>query len=185
MIRLTLSSIALLWFCLSVAADDSSVKGYAIENIENYEFETEKEELIIEDLSVLQRYVLDSQRKELKDLLARKLGVLSLEGNKNDLPTLQQLILSGSLERKDVRAWQSLGIVFGDILVAEHGLKWISYEDDIGKSKALRWKDTDNFVFPITFFPSGFTLRNVSLSRRFTSEFLRIFEPLRITEQKR
>ena len=112
MIRLILSSIALLWFCLSVAADDSSVKEYAIENIENYEFETEKEELIIEDLSVLQRYVLDSQRKELKDLLARKLGVLSLEGNKNDLPTLQQLILSGSFERKDVRAWQSSGDCF-------------------------------------------------------------------------
>ena len=64
----------MLWFCLSVAADDSSVKGYAIENIENYEFETEKEELIIEDLSVLHAYALDSQRKELKDLLARKLA---------------------------------------------------------------------------------------------------------------
>ena len=163
MIRLILSSIALLWFCLSVAADDSSAKEYAIENIENYEFETEREELIIEDLSVFQRYVLETQRKELKDLLARKLGVLSLEGNKNDLPTLQQLILSGSFERKDVRAWQSLGIVFGDILVAEHGLKWISYEDDIGKSKALRWKDTDNFVFPITFFS-----KRIHFKERFT-----------------
>ena len=88
MIRLIPSSLALLWFCLSVAVNGAPAKEYAIENIENYEFETEKEELIIEDLSVLQNYVLDSQRKELKDLLARKLGVLSLEGNKNDLPTL-------------------------------------------------------------------------------------------------
>ena len=34
----------------------------------------------------------------------------------------------------------------------EFGLSWISYEDEAGISKALRWRDTDNFVFPITFF---------------------------------
>ena len=96
-------------------------------------------------------------------MLARKLGVLSLEGNKNDLPALQQLIVAGGFERKDVRAWQSLGIVFGDILVAEHGLEWISYEDDLGKSKALRWRQTDNFVFPVTFFS-----KRIHFKQRFT-----------------
>ena len=163
MTKLVPSLTASLCLCFSVAANDPPVKDYALENIENYEFQTEKEELIIEDLSVLQRYALDSQRKELKDLLARKLGVLSLEGNKDDLLTLEQLILAGSFERGDVRAWQSLGIVFGDILVAEHGLEWVSYEDDLGKSKALRWRNTDNFVFPITFFS-----KRVHFKERFT-----------------
>ena len=163
MIRLIYSSITLLCLYCSVAAESPAAKEYALEDLKNYEFENEKEELIIEDLSVLQRYALDSQRKELKDLLARKLGVLSLEGNKNDLPTLQQLILVGGFARKDVRAWQSLGIVFGDILVAEHGLKWISYEDDVGKSKALRWRKTDNFIFPITFFS-----KRIHFKQRFT-----------------
>ena len=80
MIRLTLSSIALLWFCLSVAADDSSVKEYAIENIENYEFETEKEELIIEDLSVLQRYVLGLATKRTQRFVSQKAGRFVIRG---------------------------------------------------------------------------------------------------------
>ncbi len=163
MTRLVYSSITLLCLCCSVAAESPAAKEYLLEDLKNYEFENEREELIIEDLSVLQSYALDSQRKELRDLLARKLGVLSLEGNKNDLPALQQLILAGGFERKDVRAWQSLGIVFGDILVAEHGLKWISYEDDLGKSKALRWRQTDNFVFPVTFFS-----KRIHFKERFT-----------------
>ena len=163
MTRLIYSSITLLFLCSSVVAESPVAKGYVSEDLKNYEFENKKEELIIEDLSVLQRYALDSQRKELRDLLARKLGVLSLEGNKNDLPNLQELILVGGFERGDVRAWQSLGIVFGDILVAEHGLRWVSYEDDLGKSKALRWRKTDNFVFPITFFS-----KRIHFKQRFT-----------------
>ena len=52
----------------------------------------------------------------------------------------------------DVRGLQSLGIVFGDVLVNEYGLSWVSYEDDVGTSKALRWKKTENYVFPVTLF---------------------------------
>ena len=46
----------------------------------------------------------------------------------------------------------AVGIVFGDILVNEFGLHWVSYEDDIGTSKALRWRETENYVFPVTLF---------------------------------
>ena len=99
MTRLIYRSITLLCLCCSVAAESPADKEYVLEDLKNYEFENEREELIIEDLSVLQSYALDSQRKELRDLLARKLGVLSLEGNKNDLPALQQLILAGGLTR--------------------------------------------------------------------------------------
>ena len=28
----------------------------------------------------------------------------------------------------------------------------MSYEDEIGTSKALRWKKTENYVFPVTLF---------------------------------
>ena len=40
----------------------------------------------------------------------------------------------------------------GDILVTEFDLTWVSYEDYLGVSKALRWRNTDNFVFPVTLF---------------------------------
>ena len=52
----------------------------------------------------------------------------------------------------DVRQWQSMGIVFGDVLAKEFGLHWVSYEDDLGTSKALRWRATENYVFPVTMF---------------------------------
>ena len=42
--------------------------------------------------------------------------------------------------------------MFGDILSKEFGLSWISYEDEMGVSKALRWRSTENYVFPITLF---------------------------------
>jgi hypothetical protein len=47
---------------------------------------------------------------------------------------------------------QALGVVFGDLLVKEFGLQWVSYEDELGASKALRWRTTDNFIFPVTVF---------------------------------
>ena len=34
----------------------------------------------------------------------------------------------------------------------EFGLHWVSYEDELGSSKALRWRKTDNFIFPVTVF---------------------------------
>ena len=46
-------------------------------------------------------------------------------------------------------------------------------------------KDTDNFVLPITFFSADSLYeRFLTISEVWASEFLRIFEPLRITEQK-
>ena len=86
------------------------------------------------------------------DLIARRLGILNLKGDRSDLKVLQNLVDRKAIARNDVRGLQSLGIVFGDLLVNEYGLGWVSYEDDIGTSKALRWKKTENYVFPVTLF---------------------------------
>lgn len=123
------------------------------EELENYEFPEQNEEPpVVEDLSVGQRFILDAQRREMKDLIARRLGVMELEGNENDLPILQQLIDRDVLEDDQVKEWQALGVIFGDILVEELNLHWVSYEDERGVSKALQWRDTMNFVFPVTAF---------------------------------
>ncbi|MCB1677020.1 MAG: DUF3806 domain-containing protein, partial [Halioglobus sp.] len=34
----------------------------------------------------------------------------------------------------------------------EEGLHWVSYEDELGVAKALRWRDTENYVFPVPLF---------------------------------
>ena len=134
------------------AAEESGLRELTSEELERYEFDVEEVPATVKELSLGQRYSLDTQRRETMDLIARRLGILTLKGDKSDLDVLQSLVDRKAISRDDVRGLQSLGIVFGDLLVKEYGLGWVSYEDDIGTSKALRWKKTENYVFPVTLF---------------------------------
>lgn len=123
-------------------------------DLTNYRFTNDpvNEGVIVKQLNASQLFILSSGRKELNALLHRKLGIKEIRGDVRDLSILQQVVDQKLLSNGQLKAWQSMGIVFGDLLVREFGLSWISYEDEVGISKALRWRDTDNFVFPITFF---------------------------------
>ena len=44
----------------------------------------------------------------------------------------------------------AMGVVMGDLLAAEFNLDWVVYEDRLGRSRALRDGDSDNYLFPIT-----------------------------------
>lgn len=123
-----------------------------IEEIEKYQFDVPKSTAIVEDLSLGQRYALGTQRREIADLIARSLGILELKEDRTDLGVIQNLINKKVILKDDVRTWQSLGIIFGDVLEKEFGLDWVSYEDNLGASKALRWRETENYVFPVTMF---------------------------------
>jgi len=150
-LRLTLV-FCLACLALQSVAEESGLRELTPEELERYEFEIEETPATVTDLSLGQRYVLSTQRREIEDLVARRLGVLKLKGDQSDLKVLQDLVDRKAIRSTDTREWQGLGIVFGDILVTEFGLHWVSYEDDIGTSKALRWKETENFVFPVTLF---------------------------------
>ncbi|MBT7878570.1 MAG: DUF3806 domain-containing protein [Gammaproteobacteria bacterium] len=149
--KLLLILLSLLTFDFA-AAEESGLRELTSEELERYEFDVEEVPATVKELSLGQRYSLDTQRRETMDLIARRLGVLNLKGDKSDLKVLQNLVDRKAIGRGDVRGLQSLGIVFGDVLVNEFGLTWVSYEDDIGTSKALRWKKTENYVFPVTLF---------------------------------
>ena len=139
-------------FSLQAIAEESGLRELTPEELERYEFEVEETPATVTDLSLGQRYVLSTQRREIEDLVARRLGILKLKGDKSDLKVLQDLVDRKAIRSTDTREWQGMGIVFGDILVNEFGLHWVSYEDDIGTSKALRWRETENYVFPVTLF---------------------------------
>ena len=133
-------------------AEESGLPELTPQELERYEFEVEETPATVTDLSLGQRYVLSTQRREINGLIARRLGVLGLRGDRSDLRVLQKLVERKAIRSTDIREWQGLGIVFGDILVTEFGLHWVSYEDDIGISKALQWRDTENYLFPVTLF---------------------------------
>lgn len=144
----------------SVSAEDTIVEHEArpglqeltIDEIEKYQFDVQKSDATVEDLSLGQRYALGTQRRDIADLIARSLGILELKEDRTDLGVIQNLINKKVIQKDDVRTWQSLGIIFGDVLEKEFGLDWVSYEDNLGASKALRWRETENYVFPVTMF---------------------------------
>jgi hypothetical protein len=95
---------------------------------------------------------MSDKRRAAKDLMARRLGVLRIRGTREDLPLLQQVIDRNVIRKTQVEEWQGIGILFGDILAKEFSLKWVNYEDEQGANKALRYRNTENYFFPVTLF---------------------------------
>ena len=122
------------------------------EQLKEYQFEQQPEQMEIEvnGLSVGQRFIMASQRRNLSELIYRQLGVAKLHGDLDDLKILQRLVDDQLIDKDDVKGWQAAGVVFGDLLAEQLDLHWVQIEDEFGVSKALQWKKTDNFVFPIT-----------------------------------
>jgi hypothetical protein len=122
------------------------------EQLKEYQFERQPEpvEIEVNDLSVGQRFIMASQRRSLSDLVYRQLGVSKLSGSLDDLKILQRLVDGELIEKDDVKGWQAAGVVLGDLLAEKLDLHLVQVEDEFGISKALQWKKTNNFVFPIT-----------------------------------
>ncbi len=142
-----------------IAAESAPVEAQGIpeltpEQLEKYQFENPaaKDNARISELSVGQVYTLNRQRRDLEALMVRQLGIMKFKGNPDDLKSLQLLVKNKVVKTSDIGTWQAMGVVFGDILANELDLHWVSYEDELGISKALRWRKTDNFLFPVTMF---------------------------------
>ena len=100
--------------------------------------------------SALDRQFLAQQRDRIDTMARRNLGRQLNNDRSNNLSIVQTL-----LDRRLVRADQTLelqamGVVMGDELAREFNMKWIIYEDRYGRSRALRFGNTDNFLFPTT-----------------------------------
>jgi hypothetical protein len=148
-----LLTIVLLSASFGVLAAPIDVPVLSPEQLDNYQFPSQPERpAVVDDLSFGQLTLLDQQRAEMQELFSRRLGVMSLKSTQADLSLYQQLVDRRLLRPDQITQWQALGVVFGDLLVREFGLHWVSYEDALGSSKALRWRKTDNFIFPVTVF---------------------------------
>ncbi|MDA9050409.1 DUF3806 domain-containing protein, partial [Pseudomonadales bacterium] len=148
-----LLTILLLSTSVGVLAAPIDVPVLSPEQLDNYQFPSKPETpAVVDDLSFGQLTLLDQQREEIQALFSRRLGVMSLKNTQADLSLYQQLVDRRLIRPDQITQWQALGVVFGDLLVREFGLHWVSYEDALGSSKALRWRTTDNFIFPVTVF---------------------------------
>ncbi|MCB1699875.1 MAG: DUF3806 domain-containing protein [Pseudomonadales bacterium] len=106
--------------------------------------------LRISEPSNLDRQYMDQQRALLQDLATSRLGRSFTGTRANDLEILQLLLDRGLVRPDQTRELQAMGVIMGDLLAAELNMHWVIYEDAQGRSRALRYKETDEYLFPIT-----------------------------------
>lgn len=106
--------------------------------------------LRVGQLSELDRQYMTQQRDLLNDMASVELGRRFTGDTDNDLQLLQ-LLLDRRLVRPDqTRELQAMGVIMGDLLAADLDMHWVIYEDAQGRSRALRYRDSDEYLFPIT-----------------------------------
>jgi len=76
---------------------------------------------------------------------------IELDGSSADLPRLQRLISSGSIDRSATYTLQSLGIAFGKVFVNENpGYDWWMVQDEYGRDPAIRFAHSSLLAYPRT-----------------------------------
>lgn len=109
-----------------------------------------KDELIVSNLTQIDLQYMQQQRVLLGDLTARHYGSQFNGSRDNDLGLLQRLLDQELVRNDQTRELQAMGVIMGDLLAAELGMEWVVYEDRLGRSRALRYKETDSYLFPVT-----------------------------------
>lgn len=104
----------------------------------------------ISELTYLDKQYMTQQRALLGDLVATHFGG-RFSGDKNhDLPLLQSLLDRGVVQPAQTRGLQAMGIIMGDLLAVDLDMHWVVYEDRLGRSRALRYRNTVEYLFPVT-----------------------------------
>ena len=93
--------------------------------------------------------VLDRMRTMIADLARLEIGTAP-SGKKRDLELIQRLLDGRHVKPDDIWELNALGVVLGDVMVAELGLRWTIVDDAYGRTRALRYRETRNLVFPVS-----------------------------------
>ena len=106
-------------------------------------------EVQVEPLTAIDHQFMAEQRGRV-EALANRLG-RGLTGNVDrDLDTLQRILDERMVPTSDTLTLQAMGLVFGDLLGDRLSMQWVVYRDRQGRSRALRYRDLDVFLFPMT-----------------------------------
>lgn len=101
-------------------------------------------------LTPLDRGFMDSSQRELNELTQIRLGRSFGHSREQDLLLLQEVLDRKLVRDNDMRQLQAMGILMGEHLRREHGLRWVVYTDKLGRSRALEVPLKDHFIFPVT-----------------------------------
>lgn len=104
----------------------------------------------ISELSPLDRQYMTHQRASIEEIARRNFGHGFVGDKERDLELLQRLLDRGLVRSEQTGELQAMGMILGDLLADELGMHWVIYEDKLGRSRALRYRETDNYLFPMT-----------------------------------
>jgi hypothetical protein len=127
--RISLLILAMLLPCLTIAAEAPPT---------------------ISALSYVDKQYMSQRRAELDDLARVNLGRQFNHNKDNDLGILQSLLDEKRVRAEQKRQLQGMGVIMGNLLAHELNMHWVIYEDRLGRSRALRYQQTDNYLFPMT-----------------------------------
>lgn len=104
----------------------------------------------ISGLTTVDKHYMNNQRALIDDLTRSNLGS-AMNGNKDrDLNLLQRLLDRQLVKPNQTAELQAMGIIMGDLLAADLDLHWVIYEDNVGRSRALRYRQIEEYLFPVT-----------------------------------
>jgi len=105
----------------------------------------------VEALSDVDRRRLREQRDFADELARRHVGTpLSTGHSLDDLRVLQEILDQEILDPDETFELQALGVALGDVLAQQHDLEWVVVNDDLGRSRALRYGEGEDLIFPVT-----------------------------------
>jgi hypothetical protein len=109
-----------------------------------------REEVQVGELSYLDRQYMSQQRAMLDELSAKHFGRRFTGDTDRDIELLQVLLDRELVRPGQTQELQAMGVIMGDLLAKDLDLHWVIYQDQLGRSRALRDGETDNYLFPIT-----------------------------------
>jgi hypothetical protein len=96
-----------------------------------------------------QRYM-EERRQELNSLVQISMGRNFGHGRDSDLRLIQDILDRKLVKPDETAQLQAMGIILGEHLRRENGLRWVIYSDAKGRSRALEVPAKDEFLFPVT-----------------------------------
>ena len=105
---------------------------------------------VIEKLSVIATAKMTSQRALIDDLVSRNFGSAFNGSKDHDIALLQRTLDARLVTSTQTQELQAMGIILGDLLAEDLDMHWVTYQDRLGRSKALRYRETQEYLFPVT-----------------------------------
>lgn len=113
------------------------------------ELATPEPEAEVRSLTEADRRGLRAMRERAAALARRHVGSVP-RGVPFDLSIVQEILEQAQLAASDTSDLKALGVVMGDVLAAQHGMRWVKVADQYGRTAALRYRSDEHLFFPIT-----------------------------------